>query len=123
MWSGAYRYPGDAEPETVFTAWIEEVSGAFTGRTEEPNVLRLGPESVVTADIDGARSGADVRFSKFMDGSGGMRHVILYAGVVDEALTHISGVWTVPGEWSGSFFMARDATEEDVSVERAIEVD
>lgn len=123
MWSGAYRYPDDVAPETVFTAWIEEVSGAFTGRTEEPNLWRLGPESVVTADIDGARVGADVRFSKFMDGSGEQTHVILYEGQVDETLTYIAGIWTIPGDWSGSFFMAREATEGDEAVERAVEID
>lgn len=122
-WSGAYRYPADTEPETVFTARIEEVSGSFTGYTEEPNVLGLGSENVVTADIDGARVGADVRFTKFMNGSGGMHHVILYEGVVDDALTYVAGTWTVPGEWSGSFFMARDEVEADAAADIAAEID
>jgi hypothetical protein len=118
-WSGAYRYPGDVAPETVFSAEIEEIGGIFTGTTQEPDMLR--GEGVVTADIDGARSGGDVRFSKFMNGSGGMRHVIMYRGQADDALSSIAGVWTIPGDWSGTFVMVRDDTGETVAAEEAAE--
>jgi hypothetical protein len=112
-WSGAYRYPGDALPETVFNAQIEEVGGAFTGHTQEPNLLRVGPGAVVTAEIEGARDGDQVTFTKFMDGSGGMRHAIRYEGHLNAALTRINGRWIIPREWSGTFFMTRDDLGEE----------
>jgi len=108
-WSGAYRYPGDRFPETVFEAVIEERGGAFTGSTKEPNILRPWLDAVITADIDGHRSGQNVSFTKIMDGSGGMRHAIIYEGLADAELTRIEGRWSIPREWSGSFFMVRDS--------------
>jgi len=120
-WSGAYRYPGDAAPETVFSALIEEIDGAFTGTTQEPDTRRRGV--IVTADIDGVRRGGAVSFTKFMDGSGGMRHVVLYEGQADEALTSVTGTWTIPQNWSGTFFMTRDDDGASETVERAEALD
>lgn len=118
-WGGAYRYPRDARPETVFNAQIEERDGAFTGTTQEPNSLGYTPDTVVTADIDGVRSGLDVRFSKFANGSGGLHHVILYEGQANATLTRIDGRWRIPGDWSGTFFMTRDDAGAEEAVERA----
>lgn len=115
-WSGAYRYPDDARPETVFNAQLEERDGAFTGSTQEPDLLQ--PGGVVTADLDGTRIGLEVRFVKFADGSGGMHHAIIYEGRADEALTYIEGRWTIPGDWSGTFFMSRDDDGAEEAVER-----
>lgn len=120
-WSGAYRYPGDAAPETVFEAWIEERDGVFTGATQEPNILQPWLGAVVTADIDGRRDGLQVRFTKYADGSGGMTHAILYEGVADAELMRIDGVWTIPGDWSGAFFMTRTDSGAATAIERAIE--
>lgn len=112
-WSGAYRYPDDAFPETVFSAGIWERDGAFTGRTQEPDILRPWTGGIVTAAIDGVRHGCEVNFIKCMDGSGGMRHEILYEGAADDSLNRIEGVWCIPGEWSGTFFMQRDDDGEE----------
>jgi hypothetical protein len=49
----------------------------------------------------------NVRFTKFLNGSGGMRHVVIYQGVANADLMRIDGRWTIPGDWSGSFFMER----------------
>lgn len=114
-WSGAYRYPGDVQPETVFNAQIEEVAGAFTGAIQEPR--RSGPGGVVTADIEGTRTGSAVSFVKFYDGSGSMSHAVRYEGSVDSDLTRIEGRWTIPRQWSGTFFMTRDDDGEAVAVE------
>ena len=122
-WSGAYRYPGDALPETVFNAVIEEIGGAFAGRTQELNILRRGGAKIVTAEIEGKRSGLDIAFTKFMDGSGGMRHAIRYVGTANDALTHIEGKWSIPRAWSGTFFMDRDDPGESVSAEQTEQVE
>lgn len=115
-WSGAYQYRANAGPETVFNVQIEEVGGAFTGTLQEPNQLGRGSETVVTADIEGTRTGQSVSFVKFYDGSGGMDHAIRYEGTVDAELTRIEGRWQIPRNWSGTFFMVRD---DDGAAEKA----
>lgn len=124
-WSGAYRYPGDAFPETVFNAQIEEDAGAFTGAVQEPNVLRPWISSTVTSEIEGVRNGQSVTFIKFYSGDGGMGHAVSYSGTADAALMRIDGDWTIPGAWSGTFFMTRDddgaAAEAEESATAEIE--
>ncbi|MEZ5957858.1 MAG: hypothetical protein R3C27_11685 [Hyphomonadaceae bacterium] len=122
-WSGAYRYPGDAMPETVFNALIEEVAGAFTGKIEEPNLTRAWAGPVNTALIEGARESAQLNFIKYYTGDGGMHHMVMYQGVVDDGFTRIDGAWTVPGAWSGTFFMTRDDLGEAADAEVAAEAE
>ena len=116
-WSGAYRYPGDVMPETVFEATIEEQDGAFTGATIEPNLLGLSEGAIITADIKGVRTGRNVAFTKQCNGSGGMDHAIEYQGVADERLTRIDGRWAIRGDWSGAFFMTRVDDGEELLAE------
>ncbi|MFO1017200.1 MAG: hypothetical protein U1E03_06355 [Hyphomonadaceae bacterium] len=118
-WSGAYRYPRDAGPETVFNARIEEVGGAFTGSMQEPNIFRHQPGPIVSAEIEGIRAGAIVTFIKFYDGSVGMDHAVRYDGQVNDALTRIAGTWTIPGVWSGTFFMTRDDDDDETAATTA----
>lgn len=120
-WSGAYSYPNNAGPETVFNVRIEEVGGAFTGALQEPNLLHPDFGPVTTADIEGVRSGSAVSFTKFYNGSGGMSHAVGYEGLADSALMRIDGKWTVPGEWSGTFFMTRDDDGAEAEVKAAVE--
>ena len=120
-WSGAYRYRGDFGPETVFNVQIEDVAGAFTGALQEPNVLARGPDQVVTADIEGTRTGSAVVFIKFYDGSGGMDHAIRYEGAVDDALTRIEGKWAIPRDATGTFWMVRDDQGEEAEAEAVTE--
>jgi hypothetical protein len=122
-WSGAYRYPGDANPETVFNAQIEEVGAAFTGAIQEPNILRPWLGALVTADLEGVRAGSAVSFVKFYNGDGGMGHAVRYEGVADDALMRIQGTWTIPGAWSGTFFMVRDDDGEAAEAEEAAEIE
>ena len=124
MWSGAYRYPGDVAPETVFEIDIEEgEGGVFSGSTREPNTLGYGPEAVVTATVEGKRNGAAVSFVKFMDGSGDMHHTIRYEGGANNALTRIDGEWIIRGDWSGTFFMERIDHGAEAAAERTAEAD
>jgi hypothetical protein len=120
-WSGAYRYPGDAFPETVFNAQIEERDGAFIGTTQEPNRadswLKL---DVLTAEIEGTRSGLALTFTKFYTGDAQLGFAIRYEGEANDTLTRVDGVWTNP-DWSGTFFMTRDDTDAEDAVEREAE--
>lgn len=106
-WSGAYRYPRDAGPETVFNAQIEEVGGALIGEIQEPNLFLDDTATVLMAEIEGVRTGASVVFTKFYRHNG-IRHAIRYEGLADEALLRIDGKWIIPRAWSGTFFMQRD---------------
>jgi hypothetical protein len=125
VWSGAFRYPRGDMPETVFSAHIEEVGGAFTGDIQEPNALHphLGP--VISSNIEGVRTGHTVAFTKFYDGSGGQAHAVRYEGSANEMLTRIEGRWSIPNNWSGTFFMMRDddgaADEIEETAEELIE--
>jgi len=121
-WSGAYRYPRNAGPETVFNAQVEEVAGALVGQVQEPNLFLHAPESVLTAEIEGVREGRKVTFTKFYHHAG-IRHAIRYEGDVDANLTRIDGRWSIPREWSGTFFMTRDDTGEVVEAESTAAVD
>lgn len=117
-WSGAFRYPGDAFPETVFNAQIEESNGAFVGAIQEPNLTRAGP-SVLRADIEGTRNGRTITFTKFYDEQAAFKLAIRYEGEADDALTRIDGRWINPS-WSGPFFMVRDdEAEANETAERA----
>jgi len=121
-WSGAYRYPGDALPETVFSARIEEVDGAFVGTTQEPNVADPWlAASVLDAEIEGVRSGRAVTFTKFYVGAAEVDYAVRYEGEADDALTRIDGRWIIRGEWSGTFFMTRDDSNAEAAIERAVE--
>jgi hypothetical protein len=120
-WSGAFRYPDDAFPETVFNAQIEEISGAFVGTTQEPNTADPWLKArVLCADIEGVRDGRNVTFTKFYDENAALDFAIRYEGEADEALMRIDGVWINP-EWSGSFFMVRDDEGEAASAEERAE--
>jgi|GEM_PF-503758 len=122
-WSGAYRYPGDAFPETVFNAQIDERGGAFVGATQEPNIadpwLNL---TVLGAEIEGVRVGRKVTFTKFYNADASEGFAIRYEGEADEALSRIEGVWINP-EWSGTFFMVRDDDGAAAEAEEAAEAE
>ncbi len=119
-WSGAYRYPGDAFPETVFSAHIEERDGAFFGTTQEPNLVdHMIAASVLEAEIEGVRAGRSVTFTKFYQGAAEVDFAVRYEGEADEALTRIEGCWTIPNDWSGAFFMTRDDDGQAEAAERA----
>lgn len=122
-WSGAYRFPRDAQPEVVFNAQIEEVEGAFTGALQEPNVYGRTSGSVITSEIEGVRTGQSVVFTKFYDGSGGMAHAVRYEGTIDANLSRVDGKWSIPRDWSGTFFMIRDDGAAEAAVERAESTD
>jgi len=123
-WSGAFRYPGDAFPETVFNAQIEEADGTFSGQTQQPNVTHphLGP-SVFNAEIQGVRTGFHLVFDKFYDANVPEEYgafTVHYEGEADERLSRVEGVWT--NGWSGTFFMVRDDEAEANEAEERAEI-
>lgn len=120
-WSGAYRYPTTALPEVVFNALIAEQNGAFVGTIQQPNIeLPHVNVSVLSADIEGTRSGLSVSFTKFYGPEAELNFAVRYEGQVNEALTRIEGIWMNP-TWHGSFFMTRDDDGSEEAAEREAE--
>ena len=116
-WIGNYSYPGELEP-IPFEATLVESNGKLTGETKEPgHTLDMG--EIAHALIQGSRTGSQVTFTKVYDS---IEHEpILYEGALDDTGTEIEGLWTIVGEWSGSFLMRRPAAaEEEVEAEEEV---
>lgn len=106
-WSGGYQYPAPFFDWVPFNATLEDRDGALAGEVDEPNTFADPSTPRLFADLFGQRVGQDVRFVKSLDGAGGANHDIVYEGVVDDDFMRIEGTWTIPGDWSGAFFMER----------------
>ncbi|MEM6627500.1 MAG: hypothetical protein AAF719_12415 [Pseudomonadota bacterium] len=110
IWSGKYWYDGGGD-SVPFTADIVESSGRFSGTTMEPNTFADIIYEELSADIAGAREGAKLRFTKVYHPIGGAHQApIFYEGQFDEALTLISGEWSLRdayGMHAGQFSLSR----------------
>ena len=115
-WRGIFNYPGAAGPPTEFTASLRDAGGLLTGETVEPTPYAFA----LAARIDGRRSGSAVTFNKLYDevDAGGYDQVA-YRGEVDADGLEITGRWTIPGVWSGTFIMVRDKGVEEKAEARA----
>jgi hypothetical protein len=116
-WTGIFNYPRDM-PATGFAATLHDSASILTGQVIEP---RHDGAATLQAIIDGRRDGDRVRFAKSYDGQDGDYDIVRYDGSVDEAGLEITGRWDIPGIWSGTFIMVRDAgtSEEAQDEERA----
>ena len=118
-WRGIFNYPAGAPP-TEFLATLSDAGGPLTGHTVEPG-LRGGE---VTARIDGRRSGDAVSFVKLYEQDDDQYDDVTYAGTVGAEGDEITGRWSIPGDWSGTFIMVRErgvAADADASVADAVE--
>jgi hypothetical protein len=117
-WFGRYDYPIQL-PSVPFTADIDERDGKFSGRSSEPNTFSQEPLAHLLADLDGYRSGEDIRFEKAYRGVRDATHKIEYRGVLSSNGDRIEGYWTVREPslppFSGSFYMQRLQIEDTSS--------
>lgn len=119
-WSGAYSYPTNTLPGPVpFNALLEDAAGAITGTIDEPNTFAPSDAPRLFATVVGTRDGLRVSFIKTMDGTGGKSHSIHYEGDVRSDFERIDGRWTIPGNWSGAFFMERTGVAAEEAARRA----
>jgi hypothetical protein len=119
-WAGAYIYPLSGAPAVAFNATIEDRDGALVGEIDEPNTFADPATARLFADLIGTRAGLQVRFVKSMDGTGGANHDIVYDGAASADFMRIDGTWSIPGNWSGGFWMARlDGAQAQVRAETA----
>jgi hypothetical protein len=90
-WTGMFSYPHSAPP-TQFEATLHDANGVLTGETVEPDLV--DPGLTRRACLDGRRDDYDI---------------VAYEGEVAADGVEIHGRWTIPGIWSGTFLMIRDA--------------
>lgn len=117
-WRGIFNYPGAAGPPTEFTATFHDAGGLLTGETVEPG-LRGG---TVAARLDGRRTDSTVTFAKlYEDTPDGDYDTVAYEGEVAPDGLEITGRWTIPNVWSGTFIMVRNKGVEEVAEAQAEE--
>ena len=122
-WSGVYFYPvsganrDDTWPPTPFTALLTDVAGRVAGTTTEPDML-AGPDAPpVSAVVEGRHAAGELTFVKITDAP--RQHPIHYSGVIAANGDSISGRWTIPGSWSGTFRMQRRVVGATTALETA----
>ena len=104
-WRGIFNYPAGLPP-TEFLAVLVDAGGALSGEIVETAVAGPCAGGEIRSRIDGRRDGAAVAFAKLYDADEAYDSVA-YRGEVSPEGDEISGRWTIPGQWSGSFIMLR----------------
>jgi hypothetical protein len=121
-WGGAYTYPAWYGHDPVpFNARFEDLGGSVTGESDEPNTFADPRAARLFAVWTGTRQALLVSLFKRMDGTGGAKHTILYEGDVRADFMRIDGEWTIPGVWSGGFFMERLDAGVEAALSRSAE--
>jgi len=110
-WSGVYFYAPDVDRTAVkFTMTFDCSGGAITGKSEEPNINKLGnPEAIhLFAKLHGITvNGNKIRFTKTYDGTGGTVHSVYYSGEISADKQAVLGRWQKKG-MDGKFSLTRN---------------
>ena len=117
VWSGVYRFPR-LRPPVNFSATLNHAGEWLSGGIKE-KALVGGAPTVLTATVMGRCGGSEVTFMKTYDHPVAGFDAVSYRGSVDASGSEISGVWSIPGNWSGTFTMIR-ASGTEKAVERKI---
>lgn len=118
-WTGIFNYP-DPHPPNGFEAVLREVAGTITGETREVSDSAEDVDKIQCAMLDGTRSGHAVTFTKHYDEMHRAANPVRYDGVLSDEGDEITGRWTIPGHWAGTFMMVRAGGRAD-AVEREAE--
>ena len=118
LWKGIYSYPR-LLPPNEFEAELRDHAGLLTGETFEHGRNGASKGLPLPAMIEGHRHGLDVRFIKHYDAFRRARTPVHYSGTVSTDGSEISGIWDIPGQWSGTFLMIR-AKGKAAVIERKI---
>ena len=105
-WVGFYQVPALRGP-THFQAELRDGGGRLSGLIREQGDTPDCAGQELHAVLEGERSGASVRFTKRYDYLRRARYAVHYQGAVADGGEEIEGVWTIPGDWSGTFMMVR----------------
>jgi hypothetical protein len=92
-WSGYYAQGNNRTP---FALEASGRSGAFRGRTTEPNTFGDRSATQLFGNVSGRTlDDGTVTFTKTYDGTGGVSHAVEYAGRIDETGRIITGRWRI----------------------------
>jgi hypothetical protein len=119
-WQGLYSYPSGREP-VAFSAELRESGGWIEGGVREVGQSGEAAGLELNSTLQGRRTGRSVTFLKLYDGSFRRYDTVRYEGEVSDDGAEISGAWTVPGSWSGSFLMIRTGEALKASGRRVAE--
>lgn len=106
-WEGILNYPRGMAPNG-FAATLVEQAGAITGETHERSDAGHDRGEELVAAVEGDRVGSAVRFTKRYDDLARAHYAVRYDGTLSPENDEITGEWTIPGVWSGSFIMVRE---------------
>ena len=105
-WHGRFTFPRLYDPIS-FVASIEQTDEWLSGTVEEPGMRGVATGKVLTATISGKVTSDEVTFLKTYDAEIASYDAVHYQGKVGDQGLEISGTWTIPGSWSGTFIMIR----------------
>lgn len=109
LWVGMFNYPAEFPPNN-FEAELRDAAGLITGLISQPREIFDYPGPPRQAVVDGHRSGSQLSFVKVYDDL--ERHTVHYSGTIQPGGDEIEGIWTIPGDWSGTFMMVRARREK-----------
>jgi len=127
-WTGVFDYAdaGETADAVPFVASLFDVAGAIWGTTQEPNTFVPGAAAEIAAEVNGTRSGREVRLRKVYVGAPtGADLPIDYAGHVSADGNRIEGRWQIVDlgrRISGAFVMNRKPGEKAV-ITRSVEAE
>lgn len=119
-WVGIFNYPGNCQPATSFAAQLRDTAGVLAGDTSEPDVLGEAGGPKLRGNVTGSHSGGRVQFLKCYDNYD--TDPIIYSGILADGGNEISGDWTIPDVWSGTFIMIRQSGKGQ-DIEHRVEAD
>ena len=105
-WTGIFNYPREYSP-VGFKATLSENDGWIMGTVEEGSAKELGVPRRLGASIQGRRLGVAVIWLKLYDEASPQHDAVTYEGEVTPDGEEISGRWSIPDSWSGTFLMVR----------------
>ena len=95
-----------------FTAELAQHAQWLTGRTAELGRSGDARGLTISASLQGRRDGSHVSWLKTYDRVWRTYDAVSYEGAVNDDGTEISGRWTVPLSWSGTFLMIRQPSKQ-----------
>lgn len=116
-WDGIFNYPRHKAPN-AFHAEFREVGGVISGETTERSDWHRNRGATLVALLEGQRVGTSVNFVKRYDER---QTPVLYAGTLSADGLEITGQWTIPGNWSGSFILVRSPSSSAAEERRVAE--
>ena len=111
-WTGVYDYDNEDQEAVPFNASLFDVAGAVWGTSQEPNSFAPGFAEALDAEINGTRTGKEVRFRKTYVGvPPNGEYPVQYLGHINARGNRVEGRWVIVtpfGKIGGPFVMDRD---------------